>query len=83
MCEQKLMFSMVIPANNCDKDYPAMVDINEDPLEYFTQLASGDLAPGALPFYNIYQPYMTLGPTQVRNEGYYMQWLKERNLLEI
>ena len=81
--EQKLMFSIVVPANNCDKDYPAMVDINEDPLEYFSQLASGDLAPGQLPEYDIYHPYITVGPTQVRNEGYYIQWLKERNLLEI
>ena len=74
--EQKLMFSIVIPANNCDKDYPAMVDINQDPLEYFTQIASGNLCNGCLPEYDIYQPYMTLGPTQVRNEGYYIQWLK-------
>lgn len=74
--QQKLMFSMVMPTNNCSKhDVP--VNPLEDPEFYWAQKAI-DIA---LPVYNIYYPAFSgaASPSGV-NENYYIQWLKDREL---
>ena len=74
--EQKLMFSMIMPANNCRKEL--MVDVSEveDPIEYYTQKSKGI----AYPKYNIYTPQVQVGPFSGKNENYYIHWLKDREL---
>jgi hypothetical protein len=74
--EQKLMFSMIMPANNCRKEL--MVDVSEveDPIEYYTQKSKGI----PYPKYNIYTPQVQVGPFSGKNENYYIHWLKDREL---
>ena len=74
--EQKMMFSMVMPANNCSKKGVA-VDPAEDPEYYWAQIAEGI----SNPVYNIYFPAFSgaAAPTGAQ-ENYYLHWLKDRDL---
>lgn len=74
--EQKLMFSMVMPANNCSTKSVA-VDPAEDPEYYWTQKAKGVQNP----IYNVYFPAFSgaAAPTGAQ-ENYYLHWLKDRDL---
>ena len=76
--EQKLMFSMIMPANNCRKEKSVEVSKIEDPIEWYTQKSKG-LSP---PFirYNIYTPEVQVGPFSGKNENYYIHWLKDKEL---
>jgi len=77
--EQKIMFTNILPLNNCMKKM-VTVNVNEDPTEYFAQLAADPLG---TPRYGVYQPICLLGPLHGRSENYYIQWLKDRELTEI
>ncbi len=77
--EQKIMFTNILPLNNCMKEM-VTVNVNEDPTEYFAQLAADPLG---TPRYGVYQPICLLGPLHGRSENYYIQWLKDRELTEI
>lgn len=74
--EQKLMFSMIMPANNCRKEKYVPISKTEDPIEYFTQESKG-----IYPIqYQIYTPEVQVGPFSGKNENYYIHWLKDREL---
>ena len=77
--EQKIMFTNILPLNNCMKVLTT-VDQLEDPIEYFSQLAADPLG---TPKYGVYVPICVLGPLHGRSENYYIQWLKDRELTEI
>ena len=77
--EQKMMFTNILPLNNCMKELKIIIQ-NEDPTEYFAQLAADPLG---TPKYGVYQPLCLLGPLHGRSENYYIQWLKDRELTEI
>jgi len=77
--EQKIMFTNILPLNNCMKEM-VTVNVNEDPTEYFSQQAADPLS---TPRYGVYQPICLLGPLHGRSENYYIQWLKDRELTEI
>jgi len=74
--EQKLMFSTIMPTNNCQKQ-AAVINESEDPAEYWAQWSDGI----TLPIYDVYVPAFSAssGPTG-SNENYYLQWLKDREL---
>ena len=74
--EQKLMFSTIMPTNNCRKQ-PAVINPNEDPTEYWAQWADG-INP---PLYDVYVPaFSAASAPEGTNENYYLQWLKDREL---
>ena len=74
--EQKLMFSMIMPANNCKKQKEVDISKIEDPIEYYTQESKG-----IYPIrYKVYTPEVQLGPFSGKNENYYIHWLKDREL---
>jgi len=74
--EQKLMFSMVMPANNCSKK-AVMVDPAEDPEYYWAQKAQGVQNP----VYDVYFPaFSGAASPPGAQENYYLQWLKDRDL---
>ena len=74
--EQKVMFSMIMPANNCKKEREVDISVDEDPIEYYTQQSKG-----IFPIrYKVYTPEVQLGPFSGKNENYYVQWLKDREL---
>jgi len=78
--EQKLMFSIIVTANQSAR---VNVPIAPDEYEYVVQIAEG--VQGA-PNWDIYLPEMTLGPISdgenLYSEGYYIQWLKQRDYLQ-
>jgi hypothetical protein len=74
--EQKLMFSMIMPGNNCKKQKNVNVSLTEDPIEYYTQRSKGVYPPK----YKIYTPEVQLGAFSGKNENYYIHWLKDREL---
>ena len=76
--EQKIMFTNIMPLNNCIKE-EAIIDPLEDPIEYYSQIANNI----TLPTYGVYTPKAFLGPLKGKNENYYIQWLKDRELMEI
>tara|TARA_R110000824_G_scaffold137684_7_gene302279 strand:- start:6438 stop:7373 length:936 start_codon:yes stop_codon:yes gene_type:complete len=77
--EQKIMFTSMMPLNNCIKEEVG-VDPVEDPIEYFSQIAANSLQS---PTYGVYVPRVFLGPLKGYSENYYIQWLKDRELLEM
>jgi len=81
--EQKIVFTMIVPANNSIKDYEVPVSAVDDPTEYYTQTAAGATAPFVYYSEGVYEPIVQLGPGRGKNEGYYIQWLKERELMDI
>ena len=75
--EQQIMFTMVMPVTNSSKkSVPVIYD--DDPQEYFAQLSQGipsnDIA------YDVFTPLTTLAPSKGNNEGYYIQWYKNKDL---
>ena len=76
--EQKLMFSVIMPLNNCIK-VERQVIVEEDPYEYYSQIAKGIIPP----VYGVYSPTMILGPNKGINETYYIQWLKKRDIYDM
>ena len=81
--QQKILFTMIIPANNSVKNYMKEVSSIDDPIEYFSQVGSGAIPPNVFYTEGVYEPRMELGPNIGDNEGYYIQWLKDRNLFEL
>tara|TARA_R110000787_G_scaffold148698_4_gene262582 strand:+ start:235 stop:1122 length:888 start_codon:yes stop_codon:yes gene_type:complete len=77
--EQKLMFTSVMPANNCRKEQK-LISFSEDPVEYWSQMANLPPIPTPMPMYGVYVPDAILSPEQGKNENYYIQWLKNRDL---
>ena len=75
--EQKLMFSMIMPANNCRKEQEVAISLVEDPIEYYTEQSKGSTFPYK---YKVYTPEVQLGPFSGKNENYYIQWLKDREV---
>ena len=75
--EQKIMFSMVMPVTNSDKK-SVLVDFDDDPQEYFSQLSQG--VPANQITYDVFEPLTTLAPSKGNNEGYYIQWFKNKDL---
>jgi len=74
--EQKLMFSTIMPTNNCRKQL-AVINQDEDPTEYWAQRSEGIM----LPVYDIYIPaFSAASAPEGSNENYYLQWLKDREL---
>ena len=76
--EQKIMFTNIMPLNNCIR-ITTEVDELEDPIEYYSQIAN-DIIP---PTYGIYVPTAILSPLKGKNENFYIQWLKDRELTPI
>ena len=74
--EQQLMFTMVMPVTNSDKK-SVVVDNAEDPQEYFSQKSKCN---NCTPQYDVFTPRTRLAPTKGNNEGYYIQWYKNRDL---
>jgi hypothetical protein len=74
---------MIIPANNSVKNYEVPVSSVDDPIEYYTQTSSGAIPPFVYYKEGVYEPQIILGPNIGDNEGYYIQWLKERDLFEL
>ena len=77
--EQQLMFSMIMPVTNSDNKLVS-IDYEEDPLEYYSQLSQG--VPSADIFYEVSTPLTTLAPSKGNNEGYYIQWYKNKDLYD-
>jgi len=77
--EQKIMFTSVMPANNCVKEQK-IISYSEDPVAYFEGMANLPPIPTPIPMYGVYTPNAILSPAQGRNENYYIQWLKNRDL---
>jgi hypothetical protein len=75
--EQKLMFSVIMPANNCIREEVA-IDFDEDPVSFYAQSSQGV----PVPAYDIYKPNVVLSPQKGNDENYYIQWLKDRELYE-
>ena len=76
--EQKIMFTNIMPLNNCMKEMKEILPL-EDPTEYYSQIANNITNP----MYGVYVPVCVLGPLHGRSENYYIQWLKDRELTEI
>ena len=74
--DQEIMFTMTMPLTNCKKEKDVIVKKLEDALEYWSQKSAGI----SLPVYDIYWPKVQLGPSKGNNEGYYIQWYKNRDL---
>jgi hypothetical protein len=74
--DQNIMFTMTMPLTNCKKEKDVQVIKLEDALEYWSQKSQGI----QLPVYDIYWPKVQLGPSKGNNEGYYIQWYKNRDL---
>jgi hypothetical protein len=74
--DQKIMFTMTMPLTNCKKEKDVLVKKFEDALEYWSQKSAGINNP----VYDIYWPKVQLGPSKGNNEGYYIQWYKNRDL---
>jgi len=74
--DQKIMFTMTMPLTNCKKEKDVLVKKVEDALEYWSQKSAGI----DYPIYDIYWPKVQLGPSKGNNEGYYIQWYKNRDL---
>jgi len=74
--DQNIMFTMTMPLTNCKKEKDVLVKKLEDPLEYWAQ-KSIDIT---YPVYDVYWPKVQLGPSKGNNEGYYIQWYKNRDL---
>ena len=77
---QKIMFTNIMPLNNCVKIKKAVLPL-EDPIEYYSQLANN--IPTSQIVYGVYVPTAILSPLKGKNENYYMQWLKDRELTPI
>ena len=75
--EQKLMFTIIMPTTNCSK-YEVPIDPHEDPVAYYQQQAQG-----LTPVYDVWEPKIQLGPVRGKDEGYYIHWMKKRDLFEI
>ena len=73
--EQQLMFTMVMPVTNSDK-ITVPISYTEDPQEYYSQVSQG-ISP---PQYDVFEPKTTLAPAKGNNEGYYIQWYKNKDL---
>tara|TARA_R110002012_G_scaffold291217_2_gene485553 strand:- start:49 stop:912 length:864 start_codon:yes stop_codon:yes gene_type:complete len=74
--EQKLLFSTIMPTNNCRKK-SVVINPAEDPEEYWNQRSEGI----NLPQYDIYTPaFSAASAPEGANENYYLQWLKDRDL---
>ena len=73
--EQQLMFTMVMPVTNSDKKSVGIV-YEDDPQEYFSQQSQGIYPPQ----YDVFTPLTTLAPSKGNNEGYYIQWYKNKDL---
>tara|TARA_R110000824_G_scaffold52896_4_gene146811 strand:- start:38568 stop:39446 length:879 start_codon:yes stop_codon:yes gene_type:complete len=74
--KQKLMFSTIMPTNNCRKKL-AVINQDEDPTEYWAQRSDGI----TLPVYEIYKPaFSAASAPEGTTENYYLQWLKDREL---
>ena len=79
--DQKIMFTMTMPLTNCKKEKDVLVKKLEDALEYWSQKSAGCVnCVGGNPVYDIYWPKVQLGPSKGNNEGYYIQWYKNRDL---
>ena len=76
--QQKMVFSNIMPLNNCLKGGNVPVNVATDPLEYYNQLAKGIF----LPVWNFLEPKVRLRPRPGLNENYYIQWFKKRDLYE-
>ena len=77
--EQKLMFSTIMPSNNCRKK-SVVVNPSEDPEEYWAQRSEGITTP----VYDVYVPAFSASSGPVgKDESYYIHWLKNRDLFEI
>ena len=76
--QQKMVFSNIMPINNCLKGGNVLVDPLTDPLEYYNQIAKGI----TLPVWNFLEPKVRLRPRPGVNENYYIHWFKKRDLYE-
>ena len=76
--QQKMVFSSIMPLNNCLKGGNVLVNVLTDPLEYYNQLAK-DINP---PVWNFFEPKVRLRPRPGMNENYYIHWFKKRDLYE-
>ena len=74
--DQNIMFTMTMPLTNCKKEKNVLVKKLEDALEFWSQKSQGI----NYPVYDIYWPKVQLGPSKGNNEGYYIQWYKNRDL---
>ena len=74
--EQQLMFTMVMPVTNSKKKTVPIV-YSEDPQEYFAWQSAGLPHP---PRYDVFDPTTVLAPSKGNNEGYYIQWYKNKDL---
>ena len=66
---------MVMPVTNSDK-LAVAIDQADDPQEFYAQVSRG-ISP---PRYDIFTPDTTLAPSKGNNEGYYIQWYKNKEL---
>jgi len=74
--EQKLMFSTIMPSNNCSKQSVVIIAA-DDPEEFWAQRSEGI----NLPVYDIYIPAFSATSAPVgKTENYYLQWLKDREI---
>jgi hypothetical protein len=78
--QQKMVFSSIMPLNNCLKGGDVPVSVTTDPLEYYNQLALG-VAPMDI-VWKLLEPEVRLKPRPGLNENYYIQWFKKRDLYE-
>jgi len=76
--QQKIMFSNIMPLNNCIKGGSVPVNSTTDALEYFTQISQGITSPSWV----LYEPKVRLRPRPGLNENYYIHWYKKRDLFE-
>jgi len=73
--QQKMVFSNIMPLNNCLKGGNVPVNVTTDPLEYYTQLSNGVL-PADISW-KLIEPKVRLRPRPGLNENYYIQWFKK------
>ena len=73
--EQELMFTMVMPVTNSNTKTVPIV-YADDPQEYFAQTSQGIFPP----LYDVFEPITVLAPSKGNNEGYYIQWYKNKDL---
>ena len=76
--QQKIMFSNIMPLNNCLKGDSVPVNPMTDALEYYTQISQGI----TMPSWILYEPKVRLRPRPGLNENYYIHWYKKRDLFE-
>jgi len=76
--QQKVMFSNIMPLNNCLKGGSQPVNVITDPLEYYNQISKGIVTP----FWELFEPEVRLRPRPGVNENYYIHWYKKRDLFE-